>query len=254
VTIAVLLMLALASTATEPPQRPMQTMPGDDGLRYAIAVPKDYDGSSAVPLVLALHFGWGRGSPPPDYSAAFLRVLVEPALGDLGAIIVAPLSPGGVWTDPETDAKVMALLDHVKHQYRIDEDRVIVTGFSLGGMGTWYFASRHADILSAAIPMASAPMISEGSGSASRVLRFRSGGSVRWPPAMLKLPTYVIHSRDDELIAIGPVEAASAELAKLGADIQFHAIEAGIGHHETARYVPYLARAVPWIREVWSRR
>ena len=103
-----LLMLASWSAAVTPaPQQPMLTMPGDNGLRYAIAVPEAYDGSTAVPLVLALHFGWGGGSPPPDYSATFLRVLVEPALRDLGAIIVAPLSPGGAWTDP-TDAMIEA--------------------------------------------------------------------------------------------------------------------------------------------------
>lgn len=252
-TMALLLMLASWSTAPAP-QQPMLTMPGENGLRYAISVPEAYDGSTAVPLVLALHFGWGGGSPPPDYSATFMRVLVEPAFRDLGAIIVAPLSPGGPWADSETDARVMALLEHVKGEYRIDEDRLVVTGFSLGGMGTWYFASRHADILSAAIPMASVPMISEGTGPASRVQRFREPGSVEWPPALVRLPTYVIHSRDDELLPIGPVEAATSELEALGADIEFHAIDAGIGHHETARYVPYLARAVPWIREVWSRR
>jgi hypothetical protein len=49
------------------------------------------------------------------------------------------------------------------------------------------------------------------------------------------------------------VEAATAELKTLGADIELLAIDAGIGHHQTPRYVPYLAAAVPWIREVWTR-
>jgi hypothetical protein len=63
---------------------------------------------------------------------------------------------------------------------------------------------------------------------------------------------YVLHSRDDELIDIGPVEAAAAELAARGAEIEFIAIDEGIGHHDTPSYVPYLRRVVPWLKEVWK--
>jgi predicted esterase len=66
------------------------------------------------------------------------------------------------------------------------------------------------------------------------------------------MPIYVVHSRDDELIPIGPVERAAAELKALGGNVEFVAIDAGIGHHETPRYVPYLEGAVPWVRQVWE--
>ncbi len=235
-------------------QRQMLTLDDGSGLRYAIAVPEGYDGSEEVPLILALHFGWGEALPP-NYSAIFLEILVEPALRHLGAIIVAPLCPARSWVEPAAEEGVLALLEHVRDEYRINADRIVVTGFSLGGMGTWYFASRYTEMFSAAIPMAGVPVIASSSDSGGRsVQRFVESGSVDWPERMVNLPIYVVHSRDDELIPIAPVEAAVAELEALGGDVEFMAIDAGIGHHETPRYVPYLARVVPWVREVWAGR
>jgi len=240
------------SPAAQPMQRQMLTLDDGSGLRYAIALPDGYDGSEEVPLILALHFGWGDALPP-NYGAVFMEILVEPALRELGAVIVAPNCPARSWVDAKSEEAVMALLDHVRGEYNIDPDRIVVTGFSLGGMGTWYFASRHAEMLSAAIPMASVPMIadSEWPGPTS-VQRFVDEGSVDWPEDLVNLPIYVLHSRDDDLISIQAVEGAAAELDTLGANIEFMAIDDGIGHHETPSYVPYLRRVVPWVQEVWA--
>ncbi len=237
---------------TAPIQRQILTLEDGSGVRYAIAVPEGYDGSEPVPLVLALHFGWGDALPP-NYSAVFLEILVEPALRELGAIIVAPLCPARTWVDPKSEEAVLALLEQVRDEYRIDPERTLVTGFSLGGMGTWYYASHHAELFRAAIPMASVPMIAQTSESgAEYVQRYVESGSVEWPQALLDMPLYVMHSRDDELIPIEPVERAAAELRAMGGNVEFLAIDAGIGHHETPRYVPYLERAVPWLRAVWG--
>ncbi|MGD8329182.1 MAG: alpha/beta hydrolase-fold protein [Acidobacteriota bacterium] len=232
-----------------------ETLVLDDGstLRYAIVVPQGYDGSREAPLVLALHFGWAEALPP-NYSAVFLEILVEPALRELGAILVAPLCPARTWVDPRSERAVLGLLEHVRGQYRTDPERTLVTGFSLGGMGTWYYASHHPELFSAALPMASVPMIARTAESgAETVQRYVTSGSVEWPATLLDLPLYIIHSRDDELIPIAPVERAAAELTALGGNVEFHPIDAGIGHHETPRYVPYLARAVPWLQRLWEQ-
>ena len=233
-------------------QRHVLSLDDGSGLRYAIAIPDDYDGSEAVPLVLALHFGWGEALPS-NYGAVFMQVLIEPAFRELGAIIVAPNCPARNWVDPRSETAVMTLMDHVRAEYRVDPDRIVVTGFSLGGFGTWYFASRHSEIFSAAVPMASVPVIAaEPWPAPATPERYAGQGSVEWPAGMVSLPMYVLHSRDDNLIPIGPVEAAAAELLALGAEIEFTAIDAGIGHHETPSYVPYLRDVVAWLQGVWA--
>ncbi len=43
-------------------------------------------------------------------------------------------------------------LEHAKRHYRIDEDRVTVRGFSMGGAATWHMAAHHAGFWAAASP------------------------------------------------------------------------------------------------------
>jgi poly(3-hydroxybutyrate) depolymerase len=99
---------------------------------YAISIPKTYDPQRPAPLVLVLHSG---GERMRYYGSAFMRLLVEPALGDLRAIMVAPDCPTNAWTDAAAEDAVMALLEDVLGHYNIDRRRVLVTGFSLGGRG-----------------------------------------------------------------------------------------------------------------------
>ncbi len=50
----------------------------------------------------------------------------------------------------ETDA--FEALDHVRRQYPIDENRLVVRGFSLGGAACWHMAVHHAGLWAAAAP------------------------------------------------------------------------------------------------------
>jgi len=43
-------------------------------------------------------------------------------------------------------------LDAVKRQYRIDENRIVMRGFSMGGASTWQFATHYAGLWAAAAP------------------------------------------------------------------------------------------------------
>ncbi|HEY8503455.1 MAG TPA: alpha/beta hydrolase-fold protein, partial [Gemmataceae bacterium] len=46
-----------------------------------------------------------------------------------------------------------ALLDEIVAKYRVDEDRIYVTGLSMGGMGTWALAASRPDRFAAIIPI-----------------------------------------------------------------------------------------------------
>lgn len=205
-------------------------------IRYAVSVPDGYDGSQAVPLVLSLHYGWGGDGPPPQgYGEGHMRLLVEPALRELGAIIVAPDCPPPArrWSEPGSERAVMELLDQVRTEYRIDPDRVLVAGFSLGGHGSWFMASEHPETFSAAVPMA-------------------GWAQPEWLEKVGAIPLYVIHARDDEVVPFAAAEEAVAAARAQGAPVEFVVVEE-LTHYDTAMYVTYLRDAVPWIRSVWSR-
>jgi len=50
------------------------------------------------------------------------------------------------------EVDVFEAMAHVKEQYPIDEDRVSIRGFSMGGAGCWHLALHHADQWAAAAP------------------------------------------------------------------------------------------------------
>jgi predicted peptidase len=201
---------------------------GEPAVHYAISIPANYSSTAPAPLVLALHFG--AGANPAGAGRSVLEILVRPAFSELGAIIVAPDSLAGAWTTPENERAVNALLDSVLASYNIDRKKIVVTGFSMGGAGTWHFASKYPDRFSAAVPVAGRPTAS----------------AAGW-----RVPVFAIHSRNDEVSPIGPTETRIAELQKTGARAELIALT-GITHYETYRFVEGLRRAVPWLRETWK--
>jgi predicted peptidase len=208
-----------------------QTLPldSDRNLRCTVAVPEPL--GDPVPLVLALHYGWDGGAPAAFYGQGVLTGLVGPALAALGALIAAPDCPGPDWTAPESEAALSALWGHLHATYALDDRRTLVTGYSLGGMGTWHLASRHPERFRAAIAMAGWP----------------APGSVE----RLAVPLYAIHSRDDEVISIAPTVAAVAALRARGHPVEFVTLE-GITHYEVEPFGRPLQAAAAWVQGVWG--
>lgn len=202
---------------------------GEPSVHYAISIPRSYSQSARVPLILALHFGVRDGSAA-GAGQDVVRILIGPALAELGGIIVAPDSVRGDWSSPENDSAVNALLDNVVAAYSIDTKKIAVTGFSMGGAGSWHFAATYPERFSAVIPVAGRPPSSA------------SGWS---------LPVLAIHSRGDQVMPIGPTETRIAELQKSGVNARLIALT-GISHYETYRFVDGLRQAVPWLREIWK--
>jgi predicted peptidase len=205
-------------------------VPGEGIMLYAVSIPKGYDARRPAPLVLVLHSG---GERMKYYGSAFMRLLVEPALDNLGPIMIAPDCPTAAWTDPAAERAVMALLRDTIDHYAIDRRRILVTGFSLGGRGAWFMASRHADLFTAAIPMAA----STGDEPIERL------GTI---------PTYIIHSRADEVSPFAPAERTARQLAGMGRPVRFEALS-GFGHYEMYRYVDALRRAGRWVADQWAK-
>ncbi len=50
------------------------------------------------------------------------------------------------------EVDVFEAIEHVKENYAIDEDRISVTGASMGGAATWYLISHYPDVFAAAAP------------------------------------------------------------------------------------------------------
>jgi predicted peptidase len=202
---------------------------GEPGVSYAISLPPSYSSSTPAPLILALHYGIGNRDST-GVGSDLVKGIIGPALEGLGAIIVAPDSVRGNWSTSENEKAVNALLDMVMAHYAIDRKRVAVTGYSMGGTGSWYLAQKFPERFSAVLPIASRPPAS----------------AVGW-----RLPVLAIHSRDDQVVPFDPAAARIAEIQKAGVNARLIALT-GIAHYEAGRFREPLRQAIPWLQEVWK--
>ncbi len=222
----------------------MATHPDGTVQSYIINVPEGYDGGEAVPLILGLHYGFRRteGStvPEPYWVEGFFTKIYQQAFKPLNAIFLAADSVNGDWTTPENEEAVTRLMDSVIAAYNIDDSKTIVTGYSMGAFGTWHWAAKFQDRFAGAITIAGAPS------TLARNPEERVMIEADW-----NIPLYVMHSRMDELIDIGPTKAYAEKLKADGKDVTFHELTV-ITHHQENLLPEPMGKTVPWIKRVWA--
>lgn len=118
--------------------------------RYFLFLPSAYEEekSRAWPMILWLH---GRSLRGDDLEQ--LRRYGPPSfLGkkpDFPFLVICPQLPDGAWPAEQLND----LLDECLDLYRVDPDRVILTGDSLGAMGAWNLAGRFPEKFAALTPV-----------------------------------------------------------------------------------------------------
>ena len=222
-----------ASAATRQRSFTVTDVPGVTSISYGFSVPDEGGAPSPRPrpLVLALHPG---GTTGPTYGTLYLTHFFAAPLAPLDAIVIAPDCPGRSWTDPASEKAVMALVDSVMRSYPVDRTRVLVVGYSMGGRGTWFLSSRHADVFTAAISIAGSP----------DALPLEALG---------RIPTYLIHSRTDQVVPLEPDQRAAEALGRMGRPVRLEVVGGG-GHFDTASYREAFDHAVRWVQERWAAR
>jgi predicted peptidase len=213
---------------TKEPGLHEQILPDKDQ-RFTIYIPDGVIFDRALPLILVLHWG---GEVTPYYGKSILVGLIAPALHELGAIIVAPDCRHDDWANRRSETDLLELLDFICQSYLIDRDRILLTGYSMGGVGTWHIAARHQDRFTVAIPMASIPP------------QFTLDVN-------LNIPIYAINSRMDELFSYDESFNMVKKLQAKGAAIEFNSLDA-VTHFDATGYLAPLKEALPWIRSNWG--
>lgn len=108
------------------------------GYRYYIYLPEGYASEpNKWPLILFLHGMGERGDNLDSIRRnGPLRHIEDGA--SLPFIVLAPQCPADSWWDV---GSLLALLEYAEGLWRIDNDRVYLTGLSMGGAGTWALAN-----------------------------------------------------------------------------------------------------------------
>lgn len=117
---------------------------GPDGRtrHYHVYVPTHYDPAKPYTLLLDLH-GAVSALPQPTEYLVERRRLWEAEAEEYGWILVVPHGDRyASWFSEDGRANISGELHLVKHLYNIDENKVLVSGFSDGGSGAFWQAFR----------------------------------------------------------------------------------------------------------------
>jgi acetyl esterase/lipase len=120
---------------------------------YAVYLPAGYDGTRPFPVILFLHGAAHRGSD----GVAPAQMGIGPALlnrpGGVPALVVMPQARE-TWDAGTADSEAaLKVLDDVLASYKVDPKRVILTGVSMGGKGSWSLAASHPERFAAVVPI-----------------------------------------------------------------------------------------------------
>jgi predicted peptidase len=119
--------------------------------KYLLYLPESYDKDKTVkwPLILFLHGGGERGNNLNTVkNVGPLRYVAKGK--KLPFIIVSPQIGKGMYWGPDS---LKDFLIEVIGKYKVDNDRIYLTGLSIGGKGTWETAMKYPEMFAAIAPV-----------------------------------------------------------------------------------------------------
>jgi poly(3-hydroxybutyrate) depolymerase len=133
---------------------------------------------------------------------------------------------------------VLDVVQDIERRYEIDEDRVILQGASMGGIGTYRIASLQPDRWSVAFPL----------------IGYQAPALLPLSANLLNIPVRQINGGADPLIPVEPADASAERLDELGYDYRYWLLaERG---HEAGGYIwdCLYAGAADYVRQVSPAR
>ena len=163
----------------------------DQTYGYSLSVPQSYEPIRDYALVVCLH---GAGFTGEAYLDRWKARLGE------GYILVCPTYPAGAWFTRRAEDLVLATVQAVQQRYRIDPNRIFLTGMSNGGIGAWLIGMHHAPLFAGLAPMAS--------GIDDVLFPFLEN--------LRATPVYIIHGSQDQVMPVELSRMLAGELKNLG--------------------------------------
>ena len=118
---------------------------------YGLEIPESYDFDHPRPTRLDFWFH-GRGEKTNEVAFLQQRRNGGGKISPEDTIILHPYARFTNANKFAGEIDCLEALEHVQQSYRIDEDRILVRGFSMGGAACWQFAAHYADRWAAAQP------------------------------------------------------------------------------------------------------
>jgi pimeloyl-ACP methyl ester carboxylesterase len=183
----------------KPPARTLQPIGSQQSLpirvgtrsfRYGLYVPLSYTPTTDYALIVCLH---GAGFSGDTYLDRWQSRLGE------AYILACPTLPHGTWWTQEAANVILATIREVQARYRIDPDRIFLTGMSNGGIGVYLVGSHYAPLFAGLAPMAA--------GIDDVLFPFLAN--------LRQTPVYLIHGVKDQVMPVELSRSIAEELTRL---------------------------------------
>lgn len=204
-------------------------------LPYRILFPEDYNLDKKYPLLLFLHGAGERGNDNEKQLIHGSSMFLEPEnRSNFPAFVVFPQCPEDGWwidlslrqalrDDPDLQESVefpasepmnlvLGLLDQLKSDLNIDENRLYVMGLSMGGYGTFDLLSHRPEWFAAAVPIC-------GGGNAELAERYAPHTSF-----------WVFHGEEDNVVPPEHSRIMVNAIDEAGGNVKYTQYK-GVGHN-----------------------
>jgi predicted peptidase len=167
-------------------------------LGYLLFLPEGYDkAEKSWPLLVFLHGAGETGTDLKLVKKHGPAKIVENKK-DFPFVVLSPQTPTRGW-NPDV---LVALIDDVAKNYKVDRDRIYLTGLSMGGFGTFATAAAYPDRFAAIAPIC-------GGGDPTTASKFK------------QLPCWVFHGVKDRVVPIAQSERMVKALEDAGGKPKF---------------------------------
>ena len=156
--------------------------------KYVVFVPASYRPDMPTPAILFLHGAGERGKDNRLQLLAGFAPYVKARAKTFPFLVVFPqceIAEGRIlesWSADNPDGKrALESLDDARKHYRVDEKRVVLTGWSMGGYGAWNLAMAEPSRWSALVPVS-------------------AGGDAGNVASLKDIPVWAFHGSKDALV------------------------------------------------------
>ncbi|HYP48590.1 MAG TPA: dienelactone hydrolase family protein [Thermoleophilaceae bacterium] len=188
---------------------------------YSFYVPQGYDPRRRAPLTLLGHSNGGNHGQYASFSPKIYRQLGD----ERGSLVFTPLARGhDTWYLDSAFVDVLEAWQDVRRRNRVDDERVAITGYSMGGYMTYRLGLLMPDRFSRASVYVGPPAFRYWPYPAPVVSteRWRVAGNHNLNVEnALNLPFEIVHGNNDELVPVAGVQEQANTFARHGNAYRF---------------------------------
>lgn len=163
-----------------------------------------------LPLIVQLHGAGERGNGLEDLDRVEIWGFPQMAkAGEYPCIFAFPQCPEDTFWAARVES-ILRFIDQLKEAFHIDEDRIYLTGLSMGGYGTWYTAMADPKRFAAIAPVC--------------------GGGMAWNAEVLTMPVWAFHGGKDKSVNVFHSDEMVEKMRKYQLNIRYTRLEA-VGHN-----------------------